>query len=97
MKSTAISTIALFCTAAFVKAKAEMPANTLIIGSPAKALRQLTDQELEWKKQGTREYQVLVERCKLTMHQVEPLREVEPGRTRLVFDENLRPKSSQTN
>ncbi|MEO5256724.1 phenylacetic acid degradation protein PaaY, partial [Escherichia coli] len=25
-------------------------------------------------------------------HQVEPLREVEPGRKRLVFDENLRPK-----
>lgn len=82
--------------AAFVKAKAEMPANYLIIGSPAKALRPLTDQELEWKKQGTREYQVLVERCKLTMHQVEPLREAEPGRTRLVFDANLRPKSSQT-
>lgn len=82
--------------AAFVKAKAEMPANYLIIGSPAKAIRQLSDQELEWKKQGTCEYQVLVERCKMTMHQVEPLREVEPGRTRLVFDENLRPKSSQT-
>ncbi|MCV5527251.1 phenylacetic acid degradation protein PaaY, partial [Escherichia coli] len=25
-------------------------------------------------------------------HQVEPLREIEPGRKRLVFDENLRPK-----
>ncbi|MBE9837341.1 phenylacetic acid degradation protein PaaY, partial [Escherichia coli] len=27
-----------------------------------------------------------------TLHQVEPLREIEPGRKRLVFDENLRPK-----
>ncbi|HCN8527722.1 TPA: phenylacetic acid degradation protein PaaY, partial [Escherichia coli] len=26
------------------------------------------------------------------LHQVEPLREVEPNRKRLVFDENLRPK-----
>jgi hypothetical protein len=25
------------------------------------------------------EYQVLVERCKQTLHQVEPLREVKPG------------------
>ena len=80
--------------AAFVKAKAEMPANHLIIGSPAKAIRELSEQELAWKQQGTREYQVLVERCKLTMHQVEPLREAEPDRKRLTFDENLRPKSA---
>lgn len=58
--------------AAFVKAKAEMPANHLIIGSPAKAIRVLSEQEIAWKKQGTREYQVLVDRCKLTLHQVEP-------------------------
>ncbi|ENL7680306.1 phenylacetic acid degradation protein PaaY [Enterobacter hormaechei] len=80
--------------AAFVKAKAEMPANHLILGSPAKAIRELSAQEIEWKKQGTREYQVLVDRCKQTLHQVEPLREEEPGRKRLVFDENLRPKSA---
>ncbi len=72
--------------------KAEMPANYLIVGSPAKAIRELSEQELAWKKQGTHEYQVLVTRCKQTLHQVEPLREVEPGRQRLVFDENLRPK-----
>ena len=41
-----------------------------------------------------KEYQVLVDRCKQTLHQVEPLREEEPGRKRLVFDENLRPKSA---
>ncbi len=54
--------------AAFVKAKAEMPANHLILGSPAKAIRELSAQEIEWKKQGTREYQVLVDRCKQTLH-----------------------------
>lgn len=75
-----------------MKAKAEMPANYLIVGSPAKAIRELSEQELAWKKQGTHEYQVLVTRCKQTLHQVEPLREVEPGRKRLVFDDNLRPK-----
>lgn len=35
--------------AAFVKAKAEMPANHLILGSPAKAIRELSAQEIEWK------------------------------------------------
>ncbi len=64
------------------KAKAEMPANYLIVGSPAKAIRELSVQELAWKKQGTHEYQVLVTRCKQTLHQVEPLREIEPGRKR---------------
>lgn len=34
---------------AFVKARAEMPANHLIVGSPAKAIRMLTEQELVWK------------------------------------------------
>jgi phenylacetic acid degradation protein len=64
---------------AFVKANAEMPANHLIIGSPAKAIRTLSEQELAWKNRvpvNTR----LVERCKQTLHQVEPLREVEAGR-----------------
>lgn len=45
---------------AFVKAKAEMPANYLIVGSPAKAIRELSEQELAWKKQGTHEYQVIL-------------------------------------
>lgn len=79
---------------AFVKARAEMPANHLIIGSPAKAIRTLTEQELEWKKQGTREYQVLVDRCQKTLVAVEPLTEEEPDRKRLAFDENLQPKSA---
>lgn len=80
--------------AAFVKAKAEMPANHLIIGSPAKAIRELSEQEMTWKKQGTHEYQVLVTRCQQTMRQVEPLREVESDRQRLVFGEHLQPKSA---
>ena len=79
---------------AFVKARAEMPANHLIVGSPAKAIRMLTEQELVWKKQGTREYQVLVERCQKTLAEVQPLTAVEPDRKRLEFDENLQPKSA---
>lgn len=71
-----------------------MPANHLIVGSPAKAIRTLTEQELTWKKQGTREYQVLVERCQHTLSEVQPLTEAEPDRKRLEFDEDLKPKSA---
>lgn len=77
---------------AFVKARASMPANHLIVGSPAKAIRSLTEQELAWKKQGTREYQVLVERCQNTLFEVQPLTKAEPDRKRLEFDEDLKPK-----
>ncbi|MCE0844350.1 phenylacetic acid degradation protein PaaY [Buttiauxella sp. A2-C1_F] len=66
--------------AAFVKARAEFGANQMILGSPAKVVRELRADEIEWKKHGTREYQDLVIRCQQTMHQVEPLREVEPNR-----------------
>lgn len=80
--------------AAFVKARSEFPADHLILGTPAKAIRPLTEDEKVWKRRGTQEYQVLVERCKKTMHQVEPLREVEAGRQRLTFGDDLRPKSA---
>ncbi|EIW3593772.1 phenylacetic acid degradation protein PaaY [Salmonella enterica] len=79
---------------AFIKARAEMSANYLIVGSPAKAIRTLTEQELEWKKQGTREYQVLVERCQKTLFEVKPLTAEEPDRKRLEFDKDLKSKSA---
>lgn len=79
---------------AFVKARAQMPANQLIVGSPAKAIRALSEEELAWKKQGTREYQVLVGRCQKTLAEVQPLTEAEPDRKRLEFDESLQPKSA---
>ncbi len=58
---------------AFVKAKAEMPANHLIVGSPAKAIRTLSEQEIAWKNRDAG-IPVLVERCKQSLHQVEPLK-----------------------
>ncbi len=39
---------------AFVKTKAEMPTNYLIVSSPAKAIRELSEQELALRKQGIR-------------------------------------------
>lgn len=38
---------------AFVKAAAEIAANQLVIGSPARVIRELTEQELAWKRTGT--------------------------------------------
>ncbi|MFZ1871815.1 MAG: phenylacetic acid degradation protein PaaY [Chania sp.] len=78
---------------AFVKAAAQIAANKLVIGSPARVIRDLTEQELAWKRVGTKQYQELVERCKSSLKEVEPLSAEEPGRQRLSFGEAIIPKS----
>ncbi|OUR85446.1 phenylacetic acid degradation protein PaaY [Cycloclasticus sp. 44_32_T64] len=68
---------------AFVKTGQQVPANTLVAGIPARVVRELSSQEIEWKKAGTRCYHELVERCKSTLKRVEPLTEKEQNRPAL--------------
>ncbi len=56
-----------------VKAKAVIPENVLALGSPAKVIRVLEAQEIEWKRKGTEEYIRLAERSRLTLKEVQPL------------------------
>jgi phenylacetic acid degradation protein len=67
---------------AFVRAGLKIPPRSLAAGVPAKVLRELTEQEMQWKLAGTRTYQRLAERCLATLEEVAPLHEVEPGRRR---------------
>ena len=60
-----------------------MPARSLAAGVPAKVLRELSDQELAWKRAGTATYQRLTVRCLATMKEVAPLSAEEPDRKRL--------------
>ncbi|MBK5074640.1 phenylacetic acid degradation protein PaaY [Budviciaceae bacterium CWB-B4] len=78
--------------ASFIKAHAVFEANKLVIGSPARVVRSLSEQEIEWKSVGTREYQQLVLRCHATLKEVEPLREMEEGRAKLVFNDVVKTK-----
>ncbi len=68
---------------AFVKAGTEVPDNALVVGAPAKVLRELKPQEVEWKSEGTAVYQELARRYLASMREVEPLAEVEPDRPAL--------------
>lgn len=77
---------------AFVKAETNFPENVLIVGTPAKVLRSLTEQEIAWKSSGTKDYQQLVTRCLDSFKQIEPLSEIEANRPQLKF-ENIIPKS----
>ncbi len=65
---------------AFVKAGMEIPARSLAAGIPAKIVRELRDEEIAWKTEGTRIYQQLAQRYLATAKEVQPLREVEPNR-----------------
>src|SRR5438270_13239082 len=66
----------------FVKAKFEIPPRTLVAGIPAKIVRELTDQEIAWKAQGTAEYQELARVSLATLKEIAPLTAPAPGRLR---------------
>ena len=68
---------------AFVRAGMKIAPRTLVAGVPAKPVRELGEQELAWKLEGTRTYQRLVERCHDSLREVQPLAAEEPGRRRL--------------
>ncbi|MEQ1142309.1 gamma carbonic anhydrase family protein [Acinetobacter soli] len=55
-----------------VKAKMQVPANVMLVGSPAKVIRELTEAEKNWKQQGTQTYIELAQRCLHSMQEVQP-------------------------
>ena len=68
--------------ASFVRAGFVVPRRTLVLGVPARIVRELTPEELSWKVAGTREYQDLTVRCLQSLRECQPLAAVEPGRRR---------------
>jgi phenylacetic acid degradation protein len=74
---------AIVAALAFVRAATEVPPRTLVAGIPAKVLRELTEAELAWKADATRQYQELAVRSLTTMKETTALTEVEPDRRRL--------------
>jgi phenylacetic acid degradation protein len=74
---------AFVAASAFVRAGMRVPARSLAAGVPAKVLRELSDAELAWKREGTAAYQRLTERCLATMREVPPLAAEEPDRPRI--------------
>lgn len=89
MDGAEIGESSIVAAMAFVKSGLKLPARSLILGVPAKAIRELTEDEIGWKTGGTAVYQELARRSLRSMQCTEPLREVEPGRKRmplLVFE-----------
>jgi len=64
----------------FVRAGFEVPPRTLVAGVPAKIVRELQDREMQWKANGTVQYQELAARSLATMAECRPLPAVEADR-----------------
>ena len=64
----------------FVKAEERFEPRSLIVGNPAKRIREVSDKMIEWKTEGTRLYQQLPGDCFESLKECEPLREEEPDR-----------------
>ena len=65
---------------AFVKAESVFAPRQLIVGNPAKAIKEVSSQMLAWKTAGTKLYQSLPKECQQTLREVAPLREIPKDR-----------------
>lgn len=74
---------AFVAASAFVRAGFKVPPRTLVAGVPGKVVRELSEQELKWKHEGTLTYQALVGRCHASLREVAPLRSDDRARRRL--------------
>ncbi len=59
----------------FVKAKSSIPPRSLVVGNPGKIIKQVSDEMLAWKTEGTKLYQSLPKSCQEGLKACEPLRE----------------------
>ncbi|MGY3795523.1 acyltransferase [Aquimarina sp. 433] len=64
----------------FVKAKTIVPKRSLIVGNPAKVIKEVTDEMIHWKTKGTQLYQQLPTDCFESLQEVEPLRKIPKDR-----------------
>jgi len=74
---------AVVAALAFVKAEARIPPRSLAAGIPARVLRELSEQELGWKRSNMLLYQQLAVRSMTSMKQVDALTAAEPNRKRI--------------
>jgi phenylacetic acid degradation protein len=89
MDNAVIGAESIVAAMSFVRAGMEVPPRSLVVGTPAKVARELRDDEIKWKTEGTGQYQELAVRSMNTMREVEALTEIETGRKRIEWDNAL--------
>lgn len=64
----------------FIKEGEKIPARSLVVGNPFRIIREVSDEMLNWKSEGTAIYQQLPLQCHETLRPCEPLREIPADR-----------------
>jgi phenylacetic acid degradation protein len=67
-------------TLSFIKANTIIPARKMLVGNPAQIIKEVSDELIKWKTEGTALYQALPQQCHHSMRQVEPLRSIPENR-----------------
>ncbi len=70
----------------FVPAKMQVPPRKVVVGNPAKIVKDVSDEMLAWKTEGTALYQSLPARLRQTLRACEPLREPPDAARRATTD-----------
>lgn len=96
MDGAVIGEDSIVAAMSFVKAGFQGTAKQMLMGQPAKMVREVTEQDLHWKGLNTLEYQVLAQRSAKTMQPVTPLTQQEVNRPRLKGVTEVQPKAQQT-
>lgn len=65
---------------AFVKATSTFEPRKLIVGNPAKVIKDVSEEMIQWKTAGTKLYQQLPADCHESLKEVEPLRAIPEDR-----------------
>ena len=65
---------------AFVPQNSVIPERSIFVGNPGKVVKQVSDEMLAWKTEGTALYMELARECNETLKEVTPLRELETDR-----------------
>ena len=84
MDDAIVAKDSIVAACSFVPAGFNCPDRSLIMGVPATVKRSLREDEVDWKTQGTREYQSLTRRSTLELREVEALTSIEHDRPRVM-------------
>ena len=84
MDGAIIGAESLVAAMSFVRAGMQVPPRSMVVGTPARVLRQLSGEEVARKTRDTEDYIVLARRSLDTMQEVDALTAPEAGRRRIV-------------
>jgi len=73
----------------FMKQGEKIPSRSLVAGNPAKIIKEVSDEMISWKTQGTKLYQKLPKQCIETLKACEPLRELKEQQS--IFKSDYKP------